>query len=93
MTAAPEQERVERIAMGAELRLVRKACPRCGAANEATASTRCRPVQDQTGEYDCPAGDHTDADGYFLSPSAASLREMDAAIGLLMRAEEQDQAS
>jgi hypothetical protein len=74
----------EALAHGAGLRFVRRACSKCGAANEATASTRCRPVQDETGEYTCPAGEDRDADGFFLEPSVASLREMDAAIDRVM---------
>lgn len=77
----------EQLAGGAGLRLVRKPCSKCRAANQATAATRCRPTQDETGEYSCPAGEHTDDDGYFLEPSAASLREMDAAIDRTMREE------
>jgi hypothetical protein len=70
----------EQIVSGAAIRWVRKACEKCGASNERTAAGRCRPTQDQTGEYSCPAGDAADAEGFFLAPSAASIRQIDAAI-------------
>lgn len=50
----------------------RAPCPRCGAATEDEAGTRCMPTRDETGEAFCP-GETTDCHGYFLFPTAESL--------------------
>lgn len=56
----------------------RSACPKCGARTEKQAETKCRPSQDETGEYSCPGSEATvDAQGWFLGPTKAA-EEADA---------------
>lgn len=54
----------------------RAPCSKCGAKTVTEAEKKCIPVQDQTGEYTCPGIDE-DADGYFQSPTTASIKAMD----------------
>jgi hypothetical protein len=51
----------------------RAACPRCGARTERQAETICRPDRDITDEYTCPAGEKTDAQGFFIQETPASI--------------------
>lgn len=56
-------------------------CSRCGAATKAQANLDCRPYQDETGEYSCPAdgdghlSDTFDARGRYVTPTNKSLRD------------------
>ena len=58
-----------------ELEFERSPCPRCGAVDIDDANGKCRPSQDETGEYWCAGefGDGGENDGYSIRPTAASL--------------------
>mgnify|MGYP003392964779 CR=1 FL=1 len=64
----------------------RAPCPRCGAVDMEDAGDKCRPSQDQTGEYWCSGefGDGGDNDGYSIKPTAAYIAALDAWIDRTM---------
>ncbi len=53
----------------------RQPCARCGAVTVSEAATKCRPLQTEAGEQECP---DEDAEGFLLGPSAAFYRKQDA---------------
>lgn len=53
-------------------------CPCCGAINEDEASRKCKPSQDQSGEYECPG--EFNKEGRSIVASAESLAGMDSEI-------------
>ena len=65
-----------------DLRYERAPCLRCGAVDVEDAGGKCKPRQDDTGEYNCAGefGDGGDNDGYSIRPTATSLAELDAWI-------------
>lgn len=67
----------------------RSACPKCGAKNEKQAETKCRPSQDETGEYSCPGSDGmVDAQGWFLGPTKAAEAASSVYWGEICRQQE-----
>jgi hypothetical protein len=53
----------------------RAACSKCGAKTETEAGRLCRPVQDISGEYECPG--EFDPSGYCVVPTKESLKALD----------------
>ena len=51
-----------------ELVLVRTPCPRCGAATETEAQSKCAPL------VSCPASDLTDVEGYIVEATPESAK-------------------
>lgn len=60
-------------------------CPQCGARTEDEAETLCLPTSDETGEYSCPGGERSDAQGRLLQPTPESLLAMDRRIDAEVR--------
>lgn len=54
-------------------------CSRCGACSEEEAETRCRPMQDSTGEYGCPGTEWPLADVWAGTLTVAEAEEKVAA--------------
>lgn len=54
-------------------------CSDCGAHTIFEAETKCRPHQDQSGEYYCAQPDgHEDAEGYFVQETDHAIAVRDA---------------
>lgn len=51
-------------------------CVKCGARTERQAETKCKPVQDMSGEYECPG--EFDKQGKSIVPTELSIRRLDA---------------